>query len=418
VRDAPGRAGLAAFASLLMPAEPFSTASVVQVDASWSPRPAAADADADVIVWGRSWLPSKSALPAVARYALARERALADLRRRPPEPYKVVAVHRLPPPVLGGVAARGRMREVALGGALVELTRGAPVRRVIDAAAHAAGAPGRLHRFRRGSGAAALARLRRPPGGDEVVLRVALAGGNGDPSVAADALQHLESHGVVGTPRLVGRGLSAGASWTVETVLEGRSPRRVDDEIAHKVARSVAGWPRAGTEPRAPAEDLRTIAEHFPQWAGFAHELTDRLAGPLATLEGVTRHGDLWAGNLVARRGRPIGVLDWDAWHPSGAPGADLVYLHVTEAWRRSRRALGEHWERRLWRRPEFADASGPYWHGLGRIPEPQVLDAIGIAAWAAQIATNLRRLPELAENERWVDNNPQRMIACVRRWG
>src|SRR6266849_6153043 len=114
----------------------------------------------DVIVWGRGPAASGTGTRVLAGMAVARERALLTLKLRPPRPYRVTAVHRWPPARLSAGSARNRIREVLLGGAIVELASVHPPARVLDAAARAAGFDDPVRRFATGSGGSALATLR------------------------------------------------------------------------------------------------------------------------------------------------------------------------------------------------------------------------------------------------------------------
>jgi hypothetical protein len=118
------------------------------------------------------------------------------------------------------------------------------------------------------------------------------------------------------------------------------------------------------------------------------------------------RHGDLWKGNLLVERGILSGVVDWDAWHPAAVPGTDLLHLVAMEEMVGRGRSLGEVWLERPWTRPAFRAATARYWRELGITLDPEILEAVGWGWWANQVAWGLVRLPELADDEQWLDRN------------
>ena len=126
------------------------------------------------------------------------------------------------------------------------------------------------------------------------------------------------------------------------------------------------------------------------------------------------RHGDLWAGNLLVERGRLTGLVDWDAAQPGGVPGADLVQLLGTEARRRAHQALGPAVATRPWRRPGFLDAARASWPALGLRPDDEVLEAAGLAWWAAEVHGTITRLPHRAADRAWVETNVDVVLSAL----
>ena len=102
-------------------------------------------------------------------------------------------------------------------------------------------------------------------------------------------------------PRLIRRGVLRGVSWTVETLLEGRRPDRLDRRVGREAAALLARLPRAEGPPTALAEDLAEIARLAQSRASAIRQLVKTFAQP--DLPAVLRHGDLWVGNLLVRRG-------------------------------------------------------------------------------------------------------------------
>jgi hypothetical protein len=394
-----------------MPAEAERHGVAIQAPLDWRFDPSAIDSRADVVVWGRT--PEGSAsLASAARLAGRRELSLRTLGRRLPARLQVVAVHRLPPRRLGTGRLRGSVRAALRGGALVELASAEPGARILDAVAEAAGVrvPGRA--FHAGAGGALLVRGFLADG-SAVVLRVARAGSAGDPSALADTLERLGRDRVPLAPRLYARGTTAGASWLAEAELQGRRPTHANDSLTRQVAELCASFPRENGAPTATADDLAAVAAALPERAGEIGALSSEVSVHLQTVPSILRHGDLWTGNLlVDRRGRLSGIVDWDAAHPAAVPGADLLQLVATEFRRREHHALGPAFLARPWSRAEFAEVAAGYWRAMGMRPDDELLGAVGIAWWAAEVHGTLARLPHRAADARWVETNVDRVLA------
>lgn len=403
---------LADLAYPFMPADPKRHGATVEVGQDWRLDPSLAMASgADVIVLGR--LPdSSSPLPAAALSALARELGLLRLRRRVPGGVRVAAVHRLRPHQLSR-GLRGALRGAIRSGAIVELTSVTPGERVLDAVA--ATAQGRLvgSDVYAGSGGTLLVQVE-AEGGRRAVLRLARAGSPGDPVGVAEALERLGRLQVSLAPRLLGRGDTCGASWTLEESLPGHRPARLSRALAEQVALALAGLPRAATAPRALVDDLEGIAVRATSRASRVRQLAARIAPAVADLPAVLRHGDLWLENLLVDRGRLTGFVDWDATHPAGMPGADLLQLVATEQRRRAHQALGQAFIGGPWRSEAFARSSAPYWRALGIGPSERQLEIVGLAWWAVEARWTLTRLPHRARDERWLEANIDPVLATL----
>jgi hypothetical protein len=306
---------------------------------------------------------------------------------------------------------KDRARAALLGGALVELATGPGHRRVVDVAASAAGASGPPSRLRAGSGGSLLVDLRRI-GGEPMFLRAAGAGTPADPVRHAEALLALADAHIVIVPRLLGAGVVAGASWSAETALPGRRTRRAVADVAAQVAGLCMALPRRDEPPTAWVQDVAAIAGRFPEHAGVIRGLSDDLGSALASIPAVARHGDLWAGNLLVSGRTLTAVLDWDGWDPGGVPGADLLHLVATEEAHRTRRSLGSVCLERPWASELYRRLTSEYWRSLRIKPTRAQLEAIGIAWWACSVATTLRRLPDLAEDQAWTMANVHAVIA------
>jgi hypothetical protein len=405
------RTRLADLAYPFMPADPERRGATVDAGPAWVLyRALAPDERADLIVWGR--LPdSGSSLGAALRSAVAREVGLVRLRRRVTRPLHIAAVHRLRPHQLSR-GLRGGLRAAIRSGALVELTSIAPGERVLDAVVGAAG--GRLlgHEVYPGSGGSLIVRVALADGAP-AVLRLARSGTPGDPARLGDTLEQLERIGVALAPRLLRRGETAGASWTLEQTLPGSRPTHLTWALAGQVAEALAALPHSNGGPLALLEDLDEIAARVASRAGRVQRLAIDLATAVSDLPAVLRHGDLWLENVLVDRGKLSGFVDWDAAHPAGVPGADLLQLVATEQRRRARRPLGTAFLSMPWRSEAFERSSAGYWRTVGIEPSPRLLELAGLGWWAVEIRWTLTRLPHRAADERWLEANVDPVIAA-----
>jgi Protein of unknown function (DUF1679) len=396
----------------LLPAEAGRRAQVVEAPPDWRFDSEALDPLAEAVVWGRMPDATRS-LVSAARWAAAREATLRTLARRLPPRLRLAGIHRLAPRRLHAGGARGRVRAALRGGALVELSGMPAGARVLDRVleeARIGRVAGSLHA---GAGGGLLVRVVAADG-SAAFLRVARAGLPGDPAAAGEALDRLAQAGVPLLPSVHGRGRTAGASWLVEQALPGRRPDRITDRLAGDVASLCRTFPRADGPPTATADDLAAIGALLPGRADAVARLAADVAREVEGLPAILRHGDLWAGNLLVERAALAGVVDWDAWHPAGVPGADLVQLLGTESRRRARQALGVAVGGRPWRRAEIAKPVGGYLGALGIRGDDDVLEAAGIAWWAAEVHGTLRRLPHRARDEAWLETNVDGALSAL----
>lgn len=396
----------------LMPADPGRRGDVVEALPDWRFHPDALDPRADAVVWGR--MPDRTpSVRQAARTAAAREATLRTVSRRVPARLRLVGIHRLAPRRLHAGGLRGRVRAAVRGGALVELSGMPAGNRVLDRVLEEAEVRRLEGSFHAGAGGGLLARV---VAADESValLRVARAGTPGDPAAAAEVLDRLAAAGVAPVPSVHARGRTAGASWLVEQALPGRRPARTTGGLARQVADVCATFPLGDGPPTATADDLAGIAARLPDREDAVALLASAVASGAEGLPSIVRHGDLWAGNLLVERGMLTGVVDWDAAHPGGVPGADLVQLVGTEARRRAHQALGPAVGSRPWRRGELAQAARGYWPALGIQADDDVLEIAGIAWWAAEVHGTITRLPHRAADEAWLETNVDGVLSAL----
>jgi hypothetical protein len=392
-----------------MPAEDGAHGVLIEAERYRRRGPSLAGSSTEVVLWGQVPLPGAS-LPVSVLGVLRREFAILKLIKAPPENLRVRHVFRLPPPLLCAGPIRGKLRTALRGGVLVEMSSSKELLRVLDAAVQAAGSMEPVGHLRLGSGGGALIPSRLPDG-VPVLIRVGQLRGSGEIERAADALEYLGSSDTKKVPRLLNRGETCGASWSVESQLAGQRPKRLGRDLIGEVARFCWSLPVTDGPPEAPGHDFDVIVRSFPRFAKSLNAMAKMVEAGLTQAPGVMRHGDLWAGNLLIRQGGLTGVVDWDAWHSSGVPGADLLYLTVTEEWLRSRKKLGEIWLRRPWRSQAFTEIAAPYWGRLSIEPAPELLNAVGLSAWASQVASNLARSPQLAFSPRWAHKNVSMVV-------
>ncbi len=390
-------AGYEALARLVGEDHPHGQAGLVIAPADW-PTDAALDAEQPVVLWGREPLPPGTSPVRAARRALQRERGLRKLAHRPPDDRVVGGVHRLPPPKLGA-GARSAVRSALLSGALVELARPASSGRLVDALVRAVGAVGPARSLHVASGGTVL--LQAPLHGLPAVLRAAVNGSPADPRWAGEVLRRLAADPLV--PPLLGAGDRHGTAWTAERVLPGRRPRGLTAALVRDVSAFCARLPRT-EEPASLDDELSALAPHDPD--SVLADVAGGLRSLLADLPAVTRHGDLWSGNLLVREGRLSAVLDWDGWSERGLPGVDLLHLLGTQQRLTGNLSLGQVVVQRPWEDDGVRTATAGYWSALGLSPTPSLREAVGVAWWAGQAAGDLRRTPRLGQDPRWVRDN------------
>jgi Phosphotransferase enzyme family len=388
-------------AALLLPPGASREAQIVRADRRWSGQAPARETGP--VVFGRepSYEPAGAAL---VRYAWERERAVARLRRRPPVPMADAAVHRWPQRFYRARFLPGLMGWLRQG-VLVELAEPEQPPRLLDLAAQAAGSARRVGAFHIGSGGSATVRITLGDGRSRV-LRTALADSPADPARSAEALERLAPLGLACVPILSGRGRIDGASWTSESVLPGRPPGGSPTWLAREVARFCLALPRGSGRATAFDEDLRALVAKLPRVASPLLELLARTSPEIDSLPAVTSHGDLWSGNVLVEDDRLTGVIDWDAWHPAGVPGTDLLHFTAADLALQSRRSFAEVLLERPWTSGGFREAAVDYWSVLGVEPREEILRAVGVAWWAGQTASDLIRHPNHAKDERWLARN------------
>jgi aminoglycoside phosphotransferase (APT) family kinase protein len=188
----------------------------------------------------------------------------------------------------------------------------------------------------------------------------------------------------------------------------------VTAELTRQVAQVCARFPPAEGPPTAPLDDLLGAADRLPERAAALRRLSSDLAVTLAELPGILRHGDLWSGNLLVDRRWLSGLIDWDAAHPAGVPGADLLQLVATDARRRAHQDLGQAFRACPWRSDAYRVVTADYWPALQVSPHGGMIEAAGIAWWGAEVHHTLVRLPHRAADERWIARNVDAVLEAL----
>lgn len=410
--DPPSRSPFESLAWLFAPADDPGDCRIVEADLRWNLDPASFEGAISAI-WGRP--ASRHAQPAqMVRFALAREIALRRVGGRSTDGLRAWEVHRLPPIGRSG-RWRGAIRSATRSGALVRLGRERPGRRVVDeVAALARNRDSRPVAVRASGDGSALARI--VVAGEEAQLRLGTVGGLKDSRRNVAALELLGLARVAHVPHLRDHGETLDVRWSTESHLPGAPVRRLPSSLLADVVAWSAALPRSGGPATAVEERLGVVAAAFPRWRAEIGQALRQLRPIARSVPGVVEHGDLWVGNLLAMDGRLTGVVDWDTWHPSGMPAADLLHLVAVERHTATGLELGELWLERPWADETFRAATDPYWRAIGVEPTEELLWAVGVDWWAAHVAAGLRRGRRPADDRAWVARNVDNVAPALGR--
>ena len=409
-------ASLTAFESLAFlftPVDQTINCPIIEADEAW--RLQRLSLDANVAVWGRRPSNIETRGSDAMLFALRRELSLKRLSFESRRRRTVVRITRLPPPRWDAGLLRYIARKALLSGALVELGSGDQATRVIDAVAHAAGAPGgEIVGFRPSLEGVAQARL--PVAGRRLaLLRIARTGHSMDPGRALMGLSELSSAGVPAVPRPLGGGQTNGASWTLESLLSGRRPRKLTDRLMDEGIRFCSTLPRRADPPTSITDRLTLIGKTCLPWQPVIKRIQERLRPTIESTPAVMQHGDFWSGNLLVEKSTLAGVVDWDFWHPAGVPGADVLHCFIAEQEHRTRRHFGDIWLDRPWRSGAFLTASSSYWNAYGIRPLPRLLELSAIDCWANRVASHIIRSNFDPMGE-WMSLNVDHVLAALDR--
>jgi hypothetical protein len=411
VVGAPLGSSFVVLAKLFLPAGPGRRGGIIEGPGDWGFEPAQVGRDVHAAIWGRG-PDRRSTLGRLPWNVLSREIALRRLGGSIPSHLRITGVQRLPPRLRLTGRLRRLMRTTLRGGLLIELNALPAGPRVLDEALIAALAGGSIagsaHVGSAGSLVYKVSLADRRSG----LMRVACIGSGGDPSKLAHTLEQLALANVRLAPRAIRGGSTAGAAWLVEELLPGTPPSRLTPPIFRQIAEACSRFPK-DEKPEALTDDLAGMAERLPERATNLERLAEIAAQRLEGLPAVLRHGDLWAGNLLVEGERVRGLVDWDAAHPRGVPGADLLQLLGTDERTRRRETLGSFVARRGWQSEIFSAALSDYWSAMRIRNAESTLDIAGLAWWASEINWTLVRVPQRVSDERWLTTNVDPVIAA-----
>lgn len=357
------------------------------------------------IVWGRESLRTTWPLVGALRHAIAREVGLRRLRAM--RGVRVVKVRRLASRQARFGLVRRLLRPVLVGGAIVEFAKEGGGPTVMGAVAASAGAETIGELLSTTDGRATLKTTIRGAG---CVLRVTPSSTAVGTDRTADALQHMNAAGAACVPRLMSTGRVPGAVWIAESLLPGRRPARVTRKLFGEVSRLCSAWPTTPA-PDTVASDLELLTRVLPGWASVLERSLGNAASIVSNLPGIAGHGDLGSGNLLSRKGRITGIVDWGTWRPRAVPGTDLLNLFVKAT--RPGVGMGALWSDRPWRSRRFRDWTGDYWASIGVQPDEELLDAIAVCWWASTIV-RMVRLPWRAKDHAWLATHVQPVLRDV----
>ncbi len=407
-------------AALFLPSDD-TPAAIVEAGDDWSFDPTPLE-DASSVVWGRPPRESGLGLRAAVGFARKRARALDTLRGK--ARLDVREAHRWPPPIIDAGGARNAIKRGLLSGVVVELSGAPGHERVVDRVVARSGVAldgplipssgGSLRAFVRAGSRAVLTAGESPPElRGRHLLRLGAQGSPADPGSNATALERLARVGGGRVPRLLDRGATAGASWSVESIVPGHRPRRLSRDLVAQTVAFCARLPRSPGPATALASDLNTVARHLPDRARTLRAVLEDAGSTPSAWGAIARHGDLWGGNLLVEGSELSGIVDWDAWHESGLVGSDLMHL-VSSSVIAPGASLGARWSQRPWRDDVFVELATPYWNALELAPTESDLELVALGWWAAQVASSLERLPHLAARPRWLEENVEPVLRRV----
>lgn len=208
------------------------------------------------------------------------------------------------------------------------------------------------------------------------------------------------------------------ASLAVEPRVEGRAPSRLGRRLWSESLEFLVGLRSAtpaGPAPAGLAADADQLAPHLSEPERGVLERTVRsLADLLAPLPTGWGHGDFWPGNLLARRGRLLAVVDWDGARADALPLLDLLHLIALGDTRLRRRSHGRRCTAALW---PLARSGGDeriraYCEATATPREPATLEALAVAYWLTRVARDLRTFGDRAGRRRWMEENVHHPLA------
>ncbi|MFN2467482.1 MAG: phosphotransferase [Gaiellaceae bacterium] len=150
-------------------------------------------------------------------------------------------------------------------------------------------------------------------------------------AAALEALRSAPAAVAERVPMIEGRGRLGLAEWSRERRLEGAAPSPPLPETLLQECvdflGDLFGVERGSAGVGSTAAAAAVVASVSPARSDSILALGRELETRLAALPRGFGHGDFHHGNLLARGGRLVGVIDWDAAAPGRLPLLDLLHL-------------------------------------------------------------------------------------------
>jgi hypothetical protein len=262
---------------------------------------------------------------------------------------------------------------------------------------------------------------------DSGVLRVAIGPGLTSVRSQVVALESLWTARPPGpvrdcSPRLLARGVTGLAGWSLEQGLPGRRAARplssrLLKECLDFLVDLYRSGPDAGGGFRSAADQARIVARVCPpEQADQLAWLADAVDAGLATTPRGWAHGDFWPGNLLVDAGRFVGVIDWCTAGPGRPAGLDLLNFHLSL----HRRRGGERWgpavvgELLPWARAGGDDLFRAYCQKLGIELDARRLGLLVAAYWLDRISNSVEHYPNRKRRPRWFRNNVEFVLRAL----
>jgi aminoglycoside phosphotransferase (APT) family kinase protein len=211
------------------------------------------------------------------------------------------------------------------------------------------------------------------------------------------------------------------ADWSLERRLPGAPhpatlpPRLLEDCVEFLVSlfRNSDAEAADGSIVRAAETIARvTVPEHAARITAFGREIEAQLA----EVPRGFAHGDFWNENLLTRRGRLLGVVDWDAAGSNSLPLVDLIHLRLTALRWRTREYMGEGIVRQLvpWARAGGDELTRSYCRQAEISLVPGHLEALVMAYWLLYVARDLTTYADRTRRPEWMERNVETLARAV----
>jgi len=221
-------------------------------------------------------------------------------------------------------------------------------------------------------------------------------------------------------PWPVADGAAGVADWSLERRLPGAEPSPpLGNRLVGECCDFLVALHQAGERGKPQGSLLRAAdviasacdREHARALRDVAH----RLEAGLADLPRGFGHGDFWSGNLLADRGRLVGVVDWAAAAMDRLPLVDLIHLRLSEQRWATNESLGRPLVEEMlpWAQRGGDEQARSYCRRLGFEPGPERLEALVIAYWFDRVAHELETYSDRSEPQ-WLRSNVEPVLRTL----